>query len=202
MGCYGDNLISRDLNGTSKILTSLDLFECVEYCRQNQFAYAGVQQGYQLKHFYHSQAIIKVSNRSICFCGNSYSSYGRVSDSKCGISCPKAQGYFCGGSSTVNSVYLVDACLIQPKKCGYDATCRDVNGVAKCSCPNNATYDVQKKQCQENVWCQAQGDPHFKNFDNYYFDFYGYCKYRLVSTTCITNNGELVRLHLTRKIMF
>jgi len=84
IGCFGDKSDNRDLIGRNITMTPEGMTHaaCVDFCRTQQYLYAGVQMG------------------EACYCGNSYGRHG-PSDS-CDIPCrgdPSKQT-MCGGTSS------------------------------------------------------------------------------------------------------
>ena len=100
VGCYRDEKEKgRDLpfRPQSRTHNRGDALSCVLNCAESGFIYAGLQNG------------------NLCFCGNKYGRYGRVSDKHCNLKCLKPIGVqkqsttddvfnSCGGK-WVNSVY-------------------------------------------------------------------------------------------------
>jgi hypothetical protein len=100
VGCYRDDKEKgRDLpfRPQSRTHNRGDALSCVLNCAESGFIYAGLQNG------------------NLCFCGNKYGRYGRVSDKHCNLKCLKPIGVqiqsttddvfnSCGGK-WVNSVY-------------------------------------------------------------------------------------------------
>lgn len=100
LGCYRDDKEKgRDLPFRPQTRTHNrgDALSCVLNCAESGFVYAGLQNG------------------NLCFCGNKYGSYGRVSDQHCNLKCLQPIGIqkqsvtedvfnSCGGK-WVNSIY-------------------------------------------------------------------------------------------------
>jgi hypothetical protein len=85
VGCFRDRS-ARDLDGYAKIVPDLTIEKCIDICRKEGFAYAGMQVG------------------SRCFCGNSYGRYGRTNN--CNKKCFGDNSQICGGP-WANSVFSV-----------------------------------------------------------------------------------------------
>ena len=100
IGCYRDDKEKgRDLpfRPQSRTHNRGDALSCVLNCAESGFLYAGLQNG------------------NLCFCGNKYGRFGRVSDKHCNLKCLKPIGVqrqsktddvfkSCGGK-WVNSIY-------------------------------------------------------------------------------------------------
>ncbi|RIB14518.1 WSC domain-containing protein, partial [Gigaspora rosea] len=78
----------RILNGTSKELAGMTVDKCIDFCRQNNFAYAGLEIGTQ------------------CFCANNYDHINQISSDQCSTSCVGNNQQICGGPLAL-SIYSV-----------------------------------------------------------------------------------------------
>jgi hypothetical protein len=85
LGCYKDTDL-RDLNEKHWEDGQMTQDRCIESCRENGFAYAGIQYGSQ------------------CYCGNSYGRFGQIAENNCNTSCGGDSGRNCGGT-WANSVF-------------------------------------------------------------------------------------------------
>ncbi|XP_046852463.1 kremen protein 1-like isoform X2 [Xenia sp. Carnegie-2017] len=111
IGCYRDSKErGRDLPHlpNSHKRNRGDVLSCVLSCARSGFRYAGLQNG------------------NLCFCGNRFGRYGRVSDKHCNMKCLPSVGEqipavtedvfdSCGGK-WVNSVYSVRGIQYQEAK--------------------------------------------------------------------------------------
>ncbi|GFZ50872.1 Endo-1,3-alpha-glucanase agn1 [Saitozyma sp. JCM 24511] len=85
LGCYTDSGNPRLLTGPEKDYSgSLTPAICQSYCGSAGYTYAGVEYGYQ------------------CWCGNSYDSTKKTSDSSCTYKCAGDSSQVCGGSYLLN----------------------------------------------------------------------------------------------------
>ena len=84
LGCYQDSE-SRDLP-TAIQVRPLTVEGCVSKCGESGFSLAGLQASTQ------------------CFCGTTYSKYGRLKDDQCTMSCTGNYREICGGVM-MNSLY-------------------------------------------------------------------------------------------------
>ena len=84
MGCFQDSE-GRDLP-TEVAVTPLTVGACVTKCGQSGFSMAGLQSSTQ------------------CFCGMTYSRYGRLRDERCSMRCAGDYNEICGGF-LMNSIY-------------------------------------------------------------------------------------------------
>lgn len=84
LGCYQDSE-SRDLP-TEVPVKPLTVEGCVSKCGETGFSIAGLQSSTQ------------------CFCGSTYSKYGRLNDKQCSMRCTGNYQEICGGVM-MNSLY-------------------------------------------------------------------------------------------------
>lgn len=84
MGCFQDSE-GRDLP-TEVAVKPLTVGACVTKCGQSGFSMAGLQSSTQ------------------CFCGMTYSRYGRLRDEQCSMRCAGDYNEICGGF-LMNSIY-------------------------------------------------------------------------------------------------
>ncbi|CAG8663232.1 13255_t:CDS:1, partial [Ambispora gerdemannii] len=91
-GCFQDGPSCRTLNGIPpQVRNSMKIDDCINFCNQNNFKYAGLEDGYQ------------------CFCGNDYTVNGQASgapDEQCSTSCVGNSSQICGGPFAL-SIYKV-----------------------------------------------------------------------------------------------
>ncbi len=87
LGCYIDDE-QRDVEGAFERTKSMTTEACVTTCRKQGYKIAATQYGEQ------------------CFCGNTYGSLGRTSDTECLTPCAGNSTQRCGGGWR-NSVYRV-----------------------------------------------------------------------------------------------
>ncbi|XP_046857607.1 uncharacterized protein LOC124451009 [Xenia sp. Carnegie-2017] len=87
-GCFKDQKPNRDMK---KHFAKFEMTPewCVHTCKEDGYRFAGVQYSY------------------LCFCGNKFGKYGRVSDTECRSRCYGDKNRFCG-SFWHNSIYSVD----------------------------------------------------------------------------------------------
>eukprot|EP00028_Trichosphaerium_sp_Am-I-7-wt_P002648 CAMPEP_0168528288 /NCGR_PEP_ID=MMETSP0405-20121227/13160_1 /TAXON_ID=498012 /ORGANISM="Trichosphaerium sp, Strain Am-I-7 wt" /LENGTH=230 /DNA_ID=CAMNT_0008551665 /DNA_START=240 /DNA_END=929 /DNA_ORIENTATION=+ len=78
IGCYKDTP-QRDLNGTSTKSGKMTPGQCLFYCKENDYEYAGLQ------------------DESYCFCGDSYGRYGKLQQDSCDTPCSGNSELQCGG---------------------------------------------------------------------------------------------------------
>ncbi|CAG8694549.1 2489_t:CDS:2, partial [Acaulospora morrowiae] len=91
LGCIKDSPYCgvRALNGSEiEGITNMTVDNCIEYCRQNGFKYAGLEIGTQ------------------CFCDNKYDSLTQLDPGDCCFSCAGNNSEICGGPLAL-SVYKV-----------------------------------------------------------------------------------------------
>ncbi|CAG8580092.1 10021_t:CDS:2 [Dentiscutata erythropus] len=74
------------LNGTKLELASMTVNKCIDFCRQNNFEYAGLEMGTQ------------------CFCTHNYDHINQLSSDECSTSCAGDNNQICGGPLAL-SVY-------------------------------------------------------------------------------------------------
>lgn len=86
LGCFVDQIGSRDLNIFIGDYEQLTPEECIRACQQENYLYAGIQYGNE------------------CRCGQQFGKYGQVSDDECHYMCLTTEK--CGGDYR-NSVYKV-----------------------------------------------------------------------------------------------
>ncbi len=103
LGCFIDQIGSRDLNIFIGDYEQLTPKQCILACREQNFRYAAIQYGNE------------------CRCGQQYGKYGQVSDDECDYLCSTAEK--CGGdyrNSVYNVINLADqlktGCLISLSK--------------------------------------------------------------------------------------
>ncbi|CAG8666793.1 16280_t:CDS:1, partial [Dentiscutata heterogama] len=77
----------RILNGTKLELASMTVNKCIDFCRQNNFEYAGLEMGTQ------------------CFCAHEYDHISQLSSYECSTSCAGDNNQICGGPLAL-SVYI------------------------------------------------------------------------------------------------
>ncbi|CAG8475333.1 7727_t:CDS:2 [Scutellospora calospora] len=92
LGCFKESQYcnQRVLNGTSRDLFNMTVSNCLGFCWNNGFAYAGLEIGSQ------------------CFCANNFDSISRLSIEDCSSSCVGNSSEICGGPlvlSIYNSSY-------------------------------------------------------------------------------------------------
>ncbi|MBJ6725035.1 WSC domain-containing protein [Geomesophilobacter sediminis] len=87
LGCYKDES-RRDLKEKSWSDGKMTPAKCINFCRDEGFAFAGVQYGSQ------------------CFCGNRYGKYGQLPDKKCKTACAGDSDLDCGGT-WANFIYQI-----------------------------------------------------------------------------------------------
>jgi hypothetical protein len=85
LGCYKDTDL-RDLNEKHWEDGQMTQDRCIDSCREDGFAYAGVQYG------------------ANCFCGNSFGRYGKIAQNNCKTPCSGDSGQNCGGT-WANSIF-------------------------------------------------------------------------------------------------
>ena len=89
LGCYQENRHTRILNGTHQALkNAMTPYDCVNYCHEHGFAYAGVQWSVE------------------CFCGNEIHKDFKIPEHRCNMTCPGDKTKHCGGSLAL-SIYEV-----------------------------------------------------------------------------------------------
>ncbi|XP_031568173.1 uncharacterized protein LOC116302904 [Actinia tenebrosa] len=102
LGCFADDY-QRDLPFQySMPASSLSVRSCVLKCREHSFSVAGIQGSTQ------------------CFCGNTYSKYGRVREEECMMKCGSSRTDNCGGILR-NSVYFTGIGSAWPHRKGIAA---------------------------------------------------------------------------------
>merc|ERR1712154_406601 len=84
LGCYLD-MPARDLSGSSKYDDHLTIDNCIKFCKDRRFIYAGVQHG------------------NNCFCGDTYGKYGHPHGGThgrhaCDDKCKGNRHQICGGA--------------------------------------------------------------------------------------------------------
>ncbi|GAB1606542.1 uncharacterized protein LOC115209445 [Argonauta hians] len=87
LGCWQDSLPKRTLQGSVLTSDSMTIDQCLTFCRNNDYVYAGLQFGMQ------------------CYCGNHYRSR-QLPEINCNERCTGDASAFCGGSMA-NSVFNI-----------------------------------------------------------------------------------------------
>ncbi|CAG8482759.1 11614_t:CDS:2 [Dentiscutata heterogama] len=89
-GCIRDSPYcnKRVLNGSKKESSSLTIDDCIAFCKDNNYKYAGLEIGSQ------------------CFCDNSYDSFNMLNPEECSSSCIGNKDELCGGPLAL-SIYTV-----------------------------------------------------------------------------------------------
>ncbi|CAG8742898.1 34887_t:CDS:2 [Gigaspora margarita] len=89
-GCIRDSPYcnQRALNGSKKEFSSLSIDDCISFCKDNNYKYAGLEIGSQ------------------CFCDNNYNSINMLNPEECSSSCTGNKYELCGGPLAL-SIYSI-----------------------------------------------------------------------------------------------